>query len=103
MQGPAFITLGSGGDLVIVACNRHYTLTCEVIQHLLFCEQDVHLLLPGEVVDVRSNVIAYPPIQMVLFILPGRTFSARWSDITEVVRGDVQYAPLTPTLYRGGP
>lgn len=103
MQEPAFITMGSGGDLVIVACNRHYTLPCEVLQHLLFCEQDIHLLLPGGVADIRSNVIAHPPIQMVLFILPGRTFSARWSEIAEVVRGVVQYASLTPTLNRGGP
>jgi len=103
MHGPAFITMGTGGDLVIVAGRGHYLLTHEAVQELPFTERDIPLLLPGRVRDDQSSVIPFPHVQVVFFHLRGQTFFARWSDVTEVARGIVQYAPLTPLPRREAP
>ena len=92
MEESAFITTDTGGDLAIVAGSERYLLPRTAIRDLLFSGHDVPLLLPGGVIDAEAKVS--PHSDTVSFTLQGQTYTARWSDFTEVARGDVQWAPL---------
>jgi len=103
LEGPAFITTGTGGDLHIVAGSGHYLLPFHAIRDLLFFGHDVPLLLPGGVIDAEAKVSPHSRSHTVFFTLHGGIYSVRWSEFAEVARGDVQYAPLMLSPGRGFP